>query len=139
MDRLKATSVAALLCALGLAGCAAAGGQASPRQADNGRACFYTRNVRSWTEVDPSTVNLRVGPNDYYQLKLLGACPNLNFGGLMHLGIEHRGTNWICSGLDATLVVPQPGGVIPPLRCPVSSVRKLSPEEVSALPSKDKP
>lgn len=136
MTRRMATVAA---CAAGLAVCAGMGAQAQPSQKDDGKSCFYSRDIFSWTAVDRATVNLRVRVNDYYQLKLLGDCPNLDYPGLMNIGLEHRGTNWICSGLDATLIVPQPGSGIPPLRCPVSTVRKLSPAEVAALPSKDKP
>jgi hypothetical protein len=132
MHGLMATTAAAVLAgALGLAACATGAGQA-----DNGRSCFYARNVNSWTAVDRTTVNIRVGVNDDYQLILQGDCPNIDW--THGIGLEHRGASWICSGLDATLIVPQQTQV-PPMRCPVTSIRKLSPAEVAALPPKDKP
>jgi hypothetical protein len=107
------------------------GGQASRR------SCFYARNISSWRPSgDRSTVYLRVNVNDYYELKLLGDCPHIDWA--ERIGIEHRGSSWICSGLDATLIVPQGSG-IGTLRCPVSTLRKLTPAEVKALPRQAKP
>jgi hypothetical protein len=114
----------------GVVAAALAGGA----QAQNGRSCFYARNISSWASQDDTTLNLRVNVNDYYQLKLLGPCPNLRW--VEAIGIEHRGTDWICSGLDAVVLARGPGG---PPRCPAVSVRKLSKEEVAALPPKAKP
>ena len=116
--------------------CAQAGpsSAADAKGKDNGRSCFYARNVSSWAAGDDTTVNLRVNVRDYYQLKLLGPCPNINWDEA--IGIEHRGSDWICSGLDATIIS---RGHVGPNRCPAVSVRKLSPEEVAALPPKQKP
>jgi hypothetical protein len=100
------------------------------------QSCFYSREVNSWAPVDRTTVNIRVHIDDVYQLKLLGACPNTDWD--EGVGLEHFGSPWICSGLDAELIVPQPGAA-PPMHCPVSSIRKLSKEEAAALPPKQHP
>ncbi len=118
----------------------AASAQAAPDNAssapakDNGKSCFYARSISSWAPQDDITVNLRVNVRDYYQLKLLGPCPNVDWD--EGISIEHRGTDWICSGLDATVIARGPAG---PDRCPAVSVRKLSPAEVAALPKKAVP
>lgn len=136
MNSLMATSAAAALVgALGFLACATSAAQAAPDA--GGRACFYPGNLSSWVDVDRTTVNIRVNVDDFYQLKLLGDCPNIDW--TQHIGIEHQGSPWICSGLDATLIVPQGGVGGPPLRCAVTSIRKLSPAEVEALPKKQKP
>jgi hypothetical protein len=98
------------------------------------RSCFYARNISSWAPQDDTTVNLRVNVNDYYQLKLLGPCNDINWDEA--IGLEHRGTSWICDGLDAVIVTSGRSG---PRRCPATSVRKLTKEEVAALPKKAKP
>ena len=131
----------AILMGVALLGLAAIGGSWAPASAqDQGRPgakqCFYSRNISSWAPADRSTVNLRVSVSDVYQLKLLGDCPNLDW--VEGIGLEHRGSPWICSGLDAELIVPQPGGGSP-LHCAVSSIRKLSKEEARALPPKQHP
>ncbi len=129
---------AALLGLAALSGSWAASAVAQDRQPSAGKQCFYSRNISSWAPVDRSTVNLRVSVNDVYQLKLLGDCPNIDW--VEGIGLEHRGSSWICTGLDAELLVPQPGGGRSfPIRCPVSSIRKLSKEEARALPPKQHP
>ncbi len=128
---------AALLGLLILSGSWAASAQA---QDDHGKkggdACFYSRDISSWAPVDRSTINIRVHASDVYQLKLLGDCPNIDW--VEGIGLQRRGSPWICSGLDAEILAPQPGGGIP-LHCPVTSIRKLSKDEAAALPRKQHP
>ena len=134
----------AILAGAAILALAALGGSWSPTAQAQGKdqarsaskSCFYSRNISSWAPVDRSTVNIRVSVNDVYQLKLLGDCPNIDW--VEGIGLKHQGSNWICIGLDAELLVPQPGGGIP-LRCPVTSIRKLSKEEAAALPRKQHP
>ena len=126
------------LAALGGSGTPVAHAQGNNPGKSDGKSCFYSRNISSWAPVDRSTVNLRVSVSDIYQLKLLGDCPNIDW--VEGIGLEHRGSPWICSGLDAELLVPQPGGGRGfPLHCPVTSIRKLSKEEAKALPPKQHP
>ena len=116
--------------------CSTPGSEAAEGSGHGGGQCFYARNVSSWAPADRDTVNLRVSVNDIYQLKLLGDCPNIDW--VEGVGLQHRGSDWICSGLDAELLAPQPGGG-PALRCAVRSIRKLSREEAAALPPKQHP
>ena len=125
---------AAVLALAALAGSGRPSAQAQGRS--DAKACFYSRNISSWAPVDRSTINIRVTLNDVYQLKLLGDCPNLDW--VNSIGLKHQGSNWICSGLDAEILAPQPGGP-PAIRCPVTSIRKLSKEEAKALPPKQHP
>ncbi len=98
------------------------------------RACFRAADVRSWAPQGRETVNLRTGVRDYYQLKLLGPCPDIDWN--LGIGLESRGSSWICSGLDATVISRTPVG---PQRCPATEVRKLTAEEVAALPPRARP
>jgi hypothetical protein len=133
----KTSAGAALLALLVLSGSAVspalAQGQDKTKPA---QSCFYSRNISGWAPVDRSTINIRVTVNDVYQLKLLGDCPNLDW--VNAIGLEHRGSNWICAGWDAEIIAPQPGR-IPPQHCPVTSIRKLSKEEAKALPPRQHP
>jgi hypothetical protein len=127
-------SGAAVLALAGLAGSWTPAAQAQGKA--DAKACFYSRNISSWAPVDRSTINIRVTVNDVYQLKLLGDCPNIDW--VDSIGLQQRGSSWICSGLDAEILAPQPGGT-PAIRCPVTSIRKLSKEEAKALPPKQHP
>lgn len=104
------------------------GGGSAPRQ------CFLAEDVNGFTAVGEQQVNLRVGIKDVWRLDLFTRCPDVDWS--LQLGIESRGSSWICSGLDATIVAPSPVG---PRRCPVQTLRKLTPEEVGALEPKAKP
>ena len=108
----------------------------SPAPAKPRPACFWARDVNGFAAVDDRTVNLRIGVHDVYQLKLFGNCPDIDWS--MRIGIKSRGSSWICegNGLDLELVSPSPIG---PERCPVTSVRKLTTEEVTAIPKRQRP
>ena len=92
--------------------------------------CFNARNVNSFTPVGRDAVDVRVGASRYYRLGLDGTCLDVDFS--LRAALRSRsGSSWICDAYDAELVIPGHG--IGPQRCPVLSVRPLSPEEVSAL------
>lgn len=98
------------------------------------RQCFFTRNVSNFSAVDDQTVNVRVGVKDVYRLDMLGHCPDIDW--TQQIALISRGGSSICTGMDATIVVKSPIG---PQRCAVKTIRKLTPEEVAALPRKAKP
>lgn len=119
----------------GLAACAGPPGDSPAGAAGEGpRQCFWARNVNSFNAVDESTVNLRVGVKDYYQLELFGPCPDIDWA--QKIGLESRGGSSICAGLDAVLIAPSPVG---PQRCHVRTVRRLTPQEVEAMDPKARP
>ena len=119
--------------ALAIAGQAAA--QAPAPAAAQTRDCFYSGNIRGFSAVDDETLNLRVGGrSDIVQIKLFAPSNDLKFANGVTL--ISRGGSFICSKLDATLVVPGPAG---PQRYPVTSIRRLTPREVAALPANQRP
>ena len=76
-----------------------------------------------------------MGVKDVYAFKLLGHCQDVDWS--QRIGLRSRsGGGFICSGLDAELLVPSSIG---PQRCPVSEIRKLTPEAVAALAPKARP
>jgi hypothetical protein len=98
--------------------------------------CFDARFVSSFSAPDNETVYVRVGVRDVYKLKLFAPCLDVDWR--MSIALKSRsGSDWICQGYDAELIVPSPG--MGRQRCPVSDVMKLTPEEVAALPKRDRP
>ena len=97
------------------------------------RQCFFPRSVNGFSAVGNDMVNVRVGVREVYQLKLLGPCPDIDW--TWQIGIISRGAT-VCTGFDATLLVPSNIGS---QRCEVRAVRKLTPEEIAALPARQKP
>jgi Family of unknown function (DUF6491) len=105
-------------------------GEQRPAKAAQGQAwqCFNVSQVNGFHAVDPDTVRVTVGANTIYELKLLGSCPDIDW--TENVGIRSTGgSSWVCQGNDAELFVPSPIGV---QRCQVTSMRRLSPEEVQA-------
>jgi hypothetical protein len=115
---------------------AAPGFARSPEEpaAKAARQCFWARSVNNFASNDERVVNIRVGVRDIYQLEMLGRCPDVDWANT--IAIRSRGSNYICTGLDAELITPSPIG---PQRCAVSKIRKLSVEETKALPKHARP
>lgn len=89
------------------------------------RTCFRAEDVDGFNAVDKQTVDVSVGVKDVYRLTLFSPSPDIDW--TQRIGIEARGSSWICSGLDATIIVPGPIGI---QRYPVTAIRKLSPDEI---------
>ena len=124
----------ATLLALGATAANAADKPASATANATDRQCFWTRQANGFAAQDDRTVNVRVSSRDVYQFQLMGHCPDIDWSQQIAL-ISHSGDS-ICSGLDAEIVTRSPIG---PMRCPVSHIRKLTPEEIAALPRKARP
>jgi hypothetical protein len=124
---------AALCTALTLAGCAGKVNRAAST-APAVRHCFQQSQVSGFRAVDQETVNLRVGVNDIYQIKLLGVCPDIKW--TEQIALQTAGTSEVCTGLDLTIHAPGPTG---PLECAAESLRKLTGAEVAALPASARP
>ena len=132
MLSLSARAVFALPAALAGAGlvaaCTASSGAEVAATGQGARQCFLASQVNGFHAVDRDTVNVNVGVRRIYQLELFGSCQDIDWS--QRIGIRSTGgSDWICQGLDAELIVPSPIG---PQRCQVSSVRRLSDEEVRA-------
>ena len=105
------------------------GNQQSAQAAQrDGRQCFNVAQVNGFHAIDRDTVQVTVGARTIYQLEIVGVCPDVDWS--LRVGLRSTsGSSWVCSGLDAELIVPSPSGV---QRCPVTGVRLLTPEEVEA-------
>lgn len=102
--------------------------------ARTGRRCFRANEVNGWRAGDNNTVYVRTGVRRIFRMELMGPCPDINWN--QRIGIEARGSGWICSGLDATIVSPS---TIGPRHCPVRRITELSQQEADALPSRFRP
>ena len=121
-----------LTLAVALSALAAGQATAAPKPA---KTCFSARNVSNFATVDEQTINIRVGVRDVYRLDLFGTCPDI--GWQNQIAIKSRGSAFICSPLDATIVSEGPFGRAQ--RCEVRGMHKLTPEEIAVLPSREKP
>jgi hypothetical protein len=108
---------------------------AAPEQAA-GRDCFLSRNWRGWSAArEESALYLRMVDGDIYRVELTGSRVRRYAGEF--LVNQVRASTWICSALDLDLALSDYNGFSRPL-FPIA-LRKLSPEEVAAIPPGDMP
>jgi hypothetical protein len=99
--------------------------------------CFVSSNWHGWSAPGESNViYLRVGLHDYFRVELTeGTHVRRSYD--RFLVNDVRGSGWICSALDLNLTLADNYGYQQPLIA--RSLRKLTPEEVTAMPEGDLP
>lgn len=109
---------------------------ATPRLA---RQCFNIEQVNNFRQGRPDQVFLRVGRSDVYELTAAGGCADLNFATRLAIVPDLGGAagSRICTDDWARVVVP--GSTSPTSTCRVRVSRKLTAEEVAALPGAHRP
>ncbi len=99
--------------------------------------CFWSRNVTSFAAPDDHTVYVKVNMRDVYRLDLMISCPEVDWNQRVGLESTHGAGGSICGPLDAQIISRATG--IGAQRCPVKAMRKLTPDEIAALPKRAKP
>jgi hypothetical protein len=90
--------------------------------------CFNAGTVNGFTPEGDHAVVVRVSRNRQYRLELAGYCPEVDWS--LSIALRSRGgSNWVCAGGDAEILVPSTTG---PQSCLVTDVRRLTPEEIEA-------
>lgn len=134
MNRHLTFALAAAVCVLGATSAAAATENASPAPAKQ-NACFWTRMANGFAAADENTLNVRVGVKDVYQFEMFGPCLGMDWDN--RLALVSRTGGQICTGMDAEVIAHAQG--LGRQRCMVKSIKKLSAEEIAALPKHGKP
>lgn len=117
---------------------AGASAQPAPRPAPYGNACFWRQNISNFNAVDDTTIFMRVGVNQIWELKLFGNCFNLSW--LHSIGLRTFPSNSpICEGPNPGLSIYTRSMATGRQQCPVTSVRKLTPPEIAAIPKRALP
>lgn len=128
------TLAAATLLISGAAAGEAPSGKGAAKPPTDRRQCFLASNVTNFAAADDKTLYVRVGVKDVYQFDMFGHCPDIDWN--QRLALVSRTSSWICDGMDADVVTRT---AIGRQRCPVRSIRKLTPDEVTALPKRAQP
>lgn len=92
------------------------------------RQCFSASSISGFSDAGPDRALVRIGFQETWELTLSPGCPDVNWA--MRIGIVSRGSQRICTGRPAELVVPSATGA--GQRCLVSNVRRLPPQEAAA-------
>jgi len=101
------------------------------------RHCFSLSRWRGgWRAASKDVLYLGVDISDVYRLDLDGGSPELLWPEV-HLVNIARGDDTVCAPIDLDLSVADDHGFRTPLF--VKSISKLTPEEVAALPAKQRP
>jgi len=129
MKLLALISLASL--ALSPVAASAAEAKATPSLAQ----CFYIRDMRNHTVGDAHTMYFDVAGREVYKVTMSNACLAGAVSSDPILMRNHTGSSQICTPLDLDITVDAAG----PSRCLVSTIAKLTPAEVAALPKKVKP
>jgi hypothetical protein len=123
----------ALIAAAATLGLGAASASAAPSDTGSLKSCFRTTDWAGWNSPNPSVLYLKVNVHDVYQVDLKGGSTDLQ-PAWHHLVSQVRGSTMICSPIDLDLAVADNNGFSTPLF--PTAIRKLSPEEVAAIPKK---
>lgn len=124
--------LAAAAALLSAAGPAPAEGRNHNRDHSN-MPCFFVTQWNGWKSPNPDTLYLGVNLHDVYEVKLSTPSDQLSWPD-MHLVSITRGPDSVCSPEDLDLKIADINGFATPLIA--KSIRKLSPEEVAAIPKK---
>lgn len=123
----KSIAAAVVFIAMGLSACAQTDTatvdeyDATLANLDTDRACFFTREIRGYSNAPESSsrnerIYIDAGGDDRWLLETTGPCPDLDFS--LRLALDVRGTGSVCTGDWENLLVPSGiGGDIQ--RCPV--------------------
>lgn len=133
MVKLKTIALAGLAGAL-LAGPALATEGAATEKAP--RQCFQLSDWQGWTAPDKNTLYMKIRNRDVYRVDLSWGTNQLTAPGTF-LVSNVRGIDTVCRPLDLDLRVADGTGFAMPIRA--KAITKLTPEEVAALPKKDRP
>jgi hypothetical protein len=134
--RTKVIGLAATVAALALAPLAHAAADTAPTKTRND-SCFASNTWNGWKTTDNGdALLLRINNRDIYRVDLTPGTHAYR-GGDRFLINQVRGSNFICSALDLDLTLSDHNGFRQPLIA--TSLRKLSPAEVAAIPRKDLP
>ncbi|RZJ29224.1 MAG: hypothetical protein EON85_07410 [Brevundimonas sp.] len=133
--RTPVMTCAGLTIALLAASCAPTTGGDRAEAPPRARQCFSVQQVTNFRQGRPEQVFLRVGRNDVYELNAAGGCRDLNFANRLAIVPDIGGMagSRLCTDDWARVIVP--GSTSPAEVCRVRITRKLTAEEIAALPS----
>ena len=105
---------------------------AKPRPA---RSCFALSDWDGWSAPNKDTLYLKVRHRDVYRVDLAHGTNQLTSPGV-HLVSVVRGSDQVCRPIDLDLRVSD-GFMAMPIMA--KAITRLTPEEIAALPKKDRP
>lgn len=122
---------------LALAGAVTFGATLPAAAQPHGNSCFWPRSIQGFRSVDNRTVYLRVS-RSVYALQFFAPCLGVDWA--HGVGLRSRTGGTICEGGgNAVEVIVRGGRALGRQRCQVNNIRRLTPDEVAALPPNARP
>ena len=115
---------------------AAPAGAASPGSGEHPHNCFFINQWRGWKAPTPDVIYIGVNLHDVYKIQLSDGASELQWPDARLIS-KARGSDTVCDALDLDLSVSDGHGMSQPLIA--TSLTKLTPDEVAAIPRKFKP
>jgi hypothetical protein len=141
-SRRKTRGFASLLAAAGLMaaipGLLAEAPTASAAANQSKGECFWGHDASGFSAPDNTKVYIRAGLRDVYELSLFGPCLDVDWAQSIALR-SRSGDDFICAGNNVNYEIISPSHTVGRQRCEVNAVRKLTPDQVAALPKRDRP
>jgi hypothetical protein len=99
--------------------------------------CFHSRDWVGWKAPSPNVLLVKVGANGVWRLDLQQGSDQLKYPDV-HITNRNMKSTWLCVPSDFNLLLSDTHGIVrEPLI--VTSVRQLTPEEIDAIPQRDRP
>jgi hypothetical protein len=129
----------AAISAFALSGCAPTAEGPVQTGASPERQCFDVNFVRNFRQSPPAVVYVRSGQNEVFKLASSGGCFDLDYANRLAItsDVGSIGGSRLCTGDWARIAVPGSSNL--PNVCRARIEKKLTAEEVAALPSRERP
>ncbi len=108
----------------------------SKAAAEAATPCFYINQWEGWKAPNDHTLYLGVNFKEVYEVQLGGRSSLLQDPDARIVSLT-QGPDTVCHAIDLELAVVTPPGIRAPLIA--THLRKLTPQEVAAIPPKDRP
>lgn len=122
-----------LSAAVGLAALAPAPEAPTSSRAQTARVCFFTQQIDNFRAGDNQTLYIRSRNREVFELQTSGWCQELETSYRLAI-VADGGSDRLCEGDRAAITVPGS-----PEQCRVQVARRLTAEEVEALPGRSRP
>ncbi len=100
------------------------------------RTCIDTHRQSNWKAADEKTLYISQNKSTVYAVEFAGGCPRMD-SPFAKFTQQIRGSRMICAPIDLDIAVHETPGF--PVKCLATSIRKLSPAEITALPKEVQP
>ncbi|ALL12082.1 DUF6491 family protein [Caulobacter henricii] len=136
MTKLTFLARTAAVVGFALVSAVAGAAQAQAAAAKPRPPCFSLSDWHGWSSPSRDVLYMKIRNRDVYRLDLAHGSNQLRSPGT-HLVSVVRGSDRICTPIDLDLRVSDGFGIEMPIRA--KTITKLTPEEIAAIPKKDRP